>query len=137
MAQTNNTEWTRLAFGSSKRHPFQWSAKISVKMRRAVSKSSMSFAVEAFHQEFGRLVVQPATAHIDRFDLRGRGRTDGLVVAVADHLVVPHGGAEGRQRQVVSDQRGAVAGTDLETKLVVHQPDMKRIRAAIVSGRAK
>src|SRR5690606_8693829 len=54
----------------------------------------LDLAGEALPQQLRRLVVQPAPAHVDGFDLRRRGRADGRVVALADEPVVLDDAAE-------------------------------------------
>src|SRR6516164_7970793 len=59
----------------------------------------LDLACEPLTQEVGALVVQPAPAHVDGLDLRGRGGADGLVVAFADREVVLDDPPEGRERE--------------------------------------
>ena len=89
----------RFDFAAGQGQPRQCSTQISVKSRRAVSKSSSTLPFRRCLQDFGALVVDAAPAHVDRLDAARRAGADRLAVAVADQEVVLHDLAERRERE--------------------------------------
>ena len=79
--------------------------------------------------------MNAAAAHIDSFDLVGRGGADRLIVAVADHEVVLHDAAERRQRQKMHHAGRAVLPLDVEHQAIAGDADMQGIRTAEVALR--
>lgn len=58
-----------------------------------------NLALKAFFEQVRAVIMNAATAHIDGFDLSGRGVFQSLIIAFADHGIVTHDRLERGQRQ--------------------------------------
>ncbi len=85
------------------------STQTRVNSRRAVSKSISTRPLQPLHHQRCALVVQAATAHVDRLDARLAAVLHGVRVAVDQQLVVLDQPAERPQRQAKCRQRTSCA----------------------------
>src|SRR5690606_35441984 len=90
---------------------------------------------EPIHQRLRALVVEAAPAHVARFDLRGRRNADRLVIALADHVVIPGDAPEGPQRQDVRDDLRAALAAHREDQPGIEDGDPQPVGAAAVADR--
>ncbi len=100
---------------------------MSVKRRRAVSKSSGDLAFEPLGQDAAAFVVQAAASHVDGLDARRLRAANGLVVAVQHHEVVLHEPLEGRQRQMMGHGLLARRIGDRENEAIVGEADRELV----------
>ena len=91
--------------------------------------------LEPLHQDVRAVVVDAAPAHVDRLDLVGRRGADGLIVAVADQVVVLDDAAQRRERKQMRHHRRAVLKADVEHQPVAVDAQMQRVGTAVVADR--
>src|SRR3954454_21122792 len=134
-AQTNRTDWTRRA-------PLTLPAVTpsALPMQREDQREQapggvvidQNLAAEPLHQKLGGLVVQPAPAHVDGFDLRGHRGADRLEIAVAQEFVVADHAPERTEGEEMGYHRRAVRRPDLEAELLFDKPKMQRVRPLVL-----
>src|SRR5260221_8705219 len=88
---------------------------------------------EAPAQQFRSLVVQAASPHIDRLDLRRAGPLDGGEIALADEEVVLDDAAERGKRQGDPLPRNIVGAADVENEAVVLDGEVE-MKWPIITG---
>ena len=86
-------------------------------------------AVQPRLQLFGALVVKAAPAHIDRFDLAGRGSAQSLIVAVASHQIVFDHALQRRQADGVGARE--VLAVDVEHQTIVLKRQLQPVASAL------
>src|SRR6516162_434912 len=94
-----------------------------------------NFVTEPLHQQRGTLVVQRTPAHVDRLDLREAGTPDCLVIALADHEVIPDDPAKRGERQDDYLARSVRHRTHLDAQPVLLDRQMEMIRPGASGGR--
>src|SRR5687767_8676193 len=123
--QRKSTEWTRFFVPLSAPSATRSASPMQGEDEREQAPGGVEvdhhLTFEPLYQELGRLVVESPPSHVDGLNLGGRGRADGLVIAVADHLVIANDAPERRQRQYVRHEPLAFGGADLEAELLLQK----------------
>ncbi len=91
-----------------------------------------NLALEALGQRAATIIVQTATAHIDRLDSGGRCRLYGLVVAIANDEVIADDPLERREREHVGHNLFAVLVVDIENEAIIQGAKYEFVRAAVM-----
>src|SRR5262249_54444455 len=76
-------------------------------------KIDRHLALQPLHQDVRAVVVNSAPPHVDRLNLVRRRGANGLIIAVADQVVVLDDAAQRRERKEVRDNGGTILAADI------------------------